>query len=172
MCIYYLGLTIRKPEVQVGRRIECFAQGGLRFSDHIHWFKVKAPAAGLAGEEANVTEVFANQSDTLYGQYNIAEERRPWEYVSSLKIRSFDVADEETYTCRLSRNWSASYHIISPLQGMLIIYQLYHLIQCSSMFVVQVASLHFTYHVVGDDRTGITLLPTPGVSARYSSYLY
>ena len=163
---------IRRPEVQVGRRVECFAQGGLRFSDHIHWFKVKAPTAGMPGEEVNVTEMFANQSDTLYGQYNIAEDRRPWEYASSLNIRSFDVADEGTYTCRLSRNWSASYHIISPLQSMLIIYELYHLIQCSSMFVVQVASLHFTYHVVGDDRTGNTLLPTQGVSARYSSHLY
>ena len=128
MCIYYPGLMIRRPEVQVGRRIECFAQGGLRLSDHIHWFKVKAPTAGLAGEEVNVTEVFANQSDTLYGQYNIAEDRRPWEYASSLNIRPFDVADEGTYTCRLSRNWSASYHIILPLQSMLIIYQIYHLI--------------------------------------------
>ena len=117
---------IRRPEVQVGRRIECFAQGGLRLSDHIHWFKVKAPTAGLAGEEVNVTEVFANQSDTLYGQYNIAEDRRPWEYASLLNIRPFDVADEGTYTCRLSRNWSASYHIISPLQSMLIINQIYH----------------------------------------------
>ena len=163
---------IRRPEVKVGRRIECFAQGGLRFSDHIHWFKVASPTAGPGVEEVNVTEMFVNQPDIFYGQYNIAEDRRPWEYASSLNISSFDVADEGTYTCRLSKNWSASYHIISPLQGMLILYQLYHLIKCSSMFIVIVASLHLTYHVVGDDRTGNTLLPTQGVSARYYSYLY
>ena len=172
MCIYYPALMIRRPEVQVGRRVVCFALGHLSFSDHIHWFKVASPTAGQGGEEVNVTEMFVNQSDTLYSQYNIAENRRPRQYASSLNIRQFDVADEGTYTCRLSRNWSASYHIILPLQGMLIIYQSYHLIQCSSMFVVQVASLHFTYHVVGDDRTGITLLPTQGIIARYSSDLY
>ena len=115
---------IRRPEVKVGRRIDCFAQGGLRFSDHIHWFKVASPTAGVGGEEVNVTEIFAKQSDTLYGQYNIAEDRRPWEYASSLNIRPFDVADEGTYTCRLSRNWSASYHMVSPVPGMSIKHQL------------------------------------------------
>ena len=103
---------IRKIKVKEGLRLACYAQGRLKDSDHIRWFKVPVSGTDQNQGEPSTTHLI---SDGLNGTYFIQEERRQWEYVSSLNIMPFGLAYDEKYICGLPNSIFAYYYL--PAQG-------------------------------------------------------
>ena len=110
-------MSIRGPPTKgkIGRdvRIECRAMGDNTHSNHIIWLKEGSSHDGQQISEINITR----EIETGELRHRIEEEIGHAYLKSMLIIKVLGVNDTGTYTCRLSEDYFASYHLIVDPQG-------------------------------------------------------